>query len=210
MAAKPYTGRIHQGGGKYLWVGRFETAKERDEQVIRRRVELEAEAEQAKRPIGQRITVGQYADEYLARMETGALLTKSGRHFKASSIDTACGQLARFKAEFGDRSLASIERHEAVRWAEDHERKQSILQSVVTLFALAVDEELIVRNPFRGMVRKPDGRAHQPPPTEAQFVALSDACNVHGGYGAGCGRCSPSAPSRAPVRARRWRSTGRT
>lgn len=33
-------------------------------------------------------------------------------------------------AEFGDRMLGSIERHEAVQWAERHERKQSVLQAV--------------------------------------------------------------------------------
>jgi integrase len=183
MAAKPYTGKIHVGGGKYVWVGRFSTKQERDGAVMRRRIELEAETKQASLPPGDRISVGEYADEYLARMESGALLTKSGRRFKASSTSTARGQLSRFKGDFGSRTLASIERHEAVRWAERHDRKQGVLQSVVTLFALAVDEELIDRNPFRGLMRKPTGRANQAPPPDAEFARLLDACSVHGEYG---------------------------
>jgi integrase len=183
MAAKPYTGKIHVGGGRYVWVGRFATKQERDEAVMRRRIELEAEAAKASLPAGERITVGEYATEYLERMESGGLLTKSGRRFKASSISTARGQLNRFKAAFGDRTLASIERHEAVRWAESHDRKQGVLQSVVTLFALAVDEELITRNPFRGLMRKPTGRGDQAPPTDDELAKLLDACSVHGDYG---------------------------
>jgi integrase len=183
MAAKPYTGKIHVGGGKYVWVGRFASRQERDEAVMRRRIELEAEAARTKLPPGERVTCREYADEYLSRMEAGALLTKSGRQFKASSISTARGQLNRFKQDFGDSPLSSIGRHEAVRWAEKHDRKQGVLQSVVTLFALAVDEELIDRNPFRGMMRKPAGRADQPPPTDDELSQLLDACNVHGDYG---------------------------
>ena len=71
-------------------------------------------------------------------------------------------------------------RDEAVRWAERHDRKQGVLQSVVSLFALAVDEELIDRNPFRGLMRKPTGRADQPPPTDNELSRLLDGCGVHG------------------------------
>jgi integrase len=102
---------------------------------------------------------------------------------ESSSTSTARSQLIRFKRDFGDRTLASIGRHEAVRWAEKHDRKQGVLQSVVTLFALAVDEELIDRNPFRGLMRKPTGRADQLPPTDQELSQLLDACAVHGDYG---------------------------
>jgi integrase len=115
-------------------------------------------------------------------MESGALLTKSGRPFKLSSIDTAKGQLRRFKAEFGDRPLASVTRHEAVRWAEKHERKQSALQSVGTLFSLAVDEELLDRSPFRGLMRKPEGRKNERPPSEEEMLLLVASCDALGDY----------------------------
>ena len=115
-------------------------------------------------------------------MESGALLTNGGRRFKVSSIDTARGQLARFKTEFGNRPLSSVERHEAIRWAEHHGRKQSVLQSIVTLFTLAVDEELIARNPFRGLMRKPEGRAGRRPPSEEEFAHLLTGCAVHDDY----------------------------
>jgi integrase len=116
-------------------------------------------------------------------MESGVLLTKSGRPFKDSSIGTARGQLRRFKTEFGSRPLASMERHEAVRWAEKHERKQGALQSVNTLFTLAVDEELLAKNPFRRLMRKPEGRGAEAPPTDAEFERLLKACDVHDEYG---------------------------
>jgi integrase len=178
-----YLGRDESGRELYEWVGRFEKKDERDQAVMRRRIEREQEAEQAKRPPGERITCAEYADEYLARMTDGRLTTNGGRTYKASSIGKARGQLGRFKAEFGDRPLASIERHEAVQWAERHDRKQSVLQAVVTLFTLAVDEELIERNPFRGLMRKTKGRADEAPPTDAEFERLLKACAVHRDYG---------------------------
>ena len=150
---------------------------------MRRRLEREVEAAAAKLPPGERITCAEYADEYLARMDDGRLMTKGGRTYKSSSVGTARGQLKRFTAEFCDRSLSSIERHEAVRWAERHERKQSVLQAVVTMFGLAVDEELIDRNPFRGLMRKPKGRADEAPPTDAEFERLLEGCAVLGDHG---------------------------
>ena len=178
-----YLGRDETGRERHKWVGRFPTEKERDEAVMRARIEHEAQAAQTKLPAGERITVGQYADEYIERMESGALLTKSGRPFKHSSIGTARGQLRRFQADFGSRPIGSVERHEAVRWAEKHGRRQGALQSVGTLFSLAVDEEIISRNPFRGLMRKPEGRGAEAPPTDAEFKRLSKACDVHDEYG---------------------------
>ena len=178
-----YLGRDESGRPRYKWVGRFATEDERDKAVMRASIKHEDEVATAKLPAGERITVGQYANEYLERMESGSLLTKGGRPFKHSSIGTARGQLRRFNAEFGGRTLASVERHEAARWAERHGRKQGALQSVNTLFALAVDEELIARNPFRGLMRKPEGRGAEAPPTDAEFERLRKACDVHDDYG---------------------------
>ena len=187
---KTWEGRVYlrtdeHGRELYDWVGRFATKRERDHAVAKRRVELEqvAAAEQLRRDNpAAAITCAEYADEYLARMEDGRLRTKSDRTYKASTIDTARGQLKRFTAEFGDRTLDSITRHEAVQWAEKHDRKQGVLQAVVTMFGLAVDEELLDRNPFRGLMRKPDGRAEQPPPSPEQMVFLLDACSALGDH----------------------------
>lgn len=49
--------------------------------------------------------------------------------------------------------MAGIDRHEAIRWAESHDRKQGLLQSVVT------------------------------PPTDQELSKLLSACAVHGHYG---------------------------
>jgi integrase len=185
MASKPkqvvgrlYLGRDEDGRERRLWVGRFDTEKERDEAVMRARLAREVEAAHAQLPAGERITCG----EYLARMEDGRLTTRSGRPYKSSSIGTARGQLRRFKDEFGDRALASITRHEAVEWAERHDRRQGALQAIVTLFALAVDEELIQRNPFRGLMRKPKGRAGERPPSEEEMLLLLASCEALGDY----------------------------
>lgn len=51
------------------------------------------------------------------------------------------------------------------------------------MFSLAMDEELIERNPFRGLMRKPKGRADEAPPTDAEFDRLCEACAVLGDYG---------------------------
>ena len=120
---KPFVGRLYLGVDEdgrecRVWVGRFDTVKERDEAVMRARLKREVESAHANLPAGERITCGEYADAYLARMGDGRLTTKSGRRYKDSSIGTARGQLRRFKDEFGDRPLASITRHEAIRWAE--------------------------------------------------------------------------------------------
>ena len=140
MASKPkqvegrlYLGRDESGCEQYQWVGRFATVKERDEAVMRARLEREAEATTAKRPAGERVTCAEYADAYIERMESGALRTKSGRPFKASSIGTACGQLRHFKAEFGTHTLASIERYEAVQWAEELRAQAVGLYSAIVL-----------------------------------------------------------------------------
>ena len=100
MASKPkqfegrlYLGRDESGRPRYKWVGRFATEDERDKAVMRASIKHEDEVATAKLPAGERITVGQYADEYLERMESGSLLTKGGRPFKHSSIGTARGQL---------------------------------------------------------------------------------------------------------------------
>ncbi len=217
MTSKPkqfegrlYLGRDDAGREQYEWLGRFPTAKERDDAVSRRRWERETEHARAKLPPGERITCREYADQYLNRMESGALQTKGGRIYKASSVGTARGQLKRLTAEFGDRTLASIERHEAVQWAERHERKQSILQAVVTMFSLAMDEELIERNPFRGLMRKPKGRADEAPPTDAEFGKLLKACAVLGDHGPRMRSLLTFAAFSGMRPGELWRSTGPT
>jgi integrase len=185
--AKTYTARLYlgldaDGREQYEWIGRFPTKRERDEAVMRRRIEREADAAAARLPAGERTTCAEYAAEYLDRMEAGALLTKGDRRYKASSITTARTQLRRFTEDFGDRTLASIGRKEAVAWAERHGRKPSAVQAVNTLFNLAVDEEIIDRNPWRGLMRKPEGRRNQAPPTDDEFDRLVAACDVLGEY----------------------------
>jgi integrase len=52
----------------------------------------------------------------------------------------------------------------------------------IVLFNRAVDEELIERNPFRGLGRRTLGRSDQDPPTEEQMILLLEACSALGDY----------------------------
>ena len=79
MTSKPkqfegrlYLGRDESGRERYEWLGRFATAKERDQAVMRARVEREQETAHAKRPAGERITCAEWADRYLAALRARA------------------------------------------------------------------------------------------------------------------------------------------
>jgi hypothetical protein len=98
-----YLGRDDSGRQQFWWVGRFATKRERDDAVARARTQRPWETA----PAPDEMTCEQWADRFLARMESGALRTKSGRRFKDSSIDTAHGSLKAFRAEFGDRTPGS-------------------------------------------------------------------------------------------------------
>jgi integrase len=54
---------------------------------------------------------------------------------------------------------------------------------VVTLFNVAVDEELIARNPFRGLGHRTRGRRDEHPPTVEEFERLLAGCAALGHYG---------------------------
>lgn len=54
---------------------------------------------------------------------------------------------------------------------------------MVTLFNTAVEQERLVRNPFRGLGKRSRGRADTPPPTEDEFDRLLLACSALGDYG---------------------------
>lgn len=180
MASKPktWTGRVYIGrdeSGKQLfhWVGRFDRKRDRDEAVARARAEKPWQTDVLHEP-----TCDEWADRFLARMESGALRTKSGRRFKDSSIDTARSSLRAFRAEFGSRTLRSISRVEAEDWAE--RVPLSKLPIVITLMNEAYRAELIDRNRFEGLSRRPEGRKDKRPPSEEEMVLLLDACSALG------------------------------
>ena len=175
-----YLGQDESGRERYEWVGRFPTKRERDGAVARRKLELADESAQARLPAGERVTVAEYADLTLVRKVDGRLRTNDGRPFKDSSLDTERAALRAFKAAFADRPLASIERHEAIAWAE--RSPAGAVAVVVTLFNRAVDEEVVDRNPFRGLGRRGRGRSDQDPPTVDEFERLLDACDALDDY----------------------------
>jgi integrase len=53
---------------------------------------------------------------------------------------------------------------------------------VVTLFNAAMEDELVDRNPFRGLGRRGKGRADMAPPTEEELEQLRDACSALADY----------------------------
>ena len=124
--------------------------------------------------------MAEYADQLVERKRDGRLTTKQGRRFKTSSLDTferACKQVV---AEFGRRPLGSVQRVEAIVWAEGV--SAGVVAVAVGLFGHAMDEELIDRNPFRGLVRRGAGRSDDAPPTPDEFAQLLNGCDALGDY----------------------------
>ena len=53
---------------------------------------------------------------------------------------------------------------------------------MVTLFNAAIDQELLDRNPFRGLGQRTRGRSDERPPTVDELERLFDACSALGDY----------------------------
>ena len=165
-AKKPWVARIHLGGGKYQWVGRYATKRERD------KAKREALNALEQRTSGNVYTVAEYVDRFLAEYE----LTH-----KDSSTDTARSSLKRFRDLYGDRPLDSFGRVEAKEIAASLPR--SNVPMIVTLFNHAVvEDEVLDRHSFHGLGRRTRGREEQAPPTDEQFEELVAACSVLGDY----------------------------
>ena len=160
------------GQGHYL--GYFATKRERADARAAKRRQLAAEVERVAKPEAERLTVAEYIADVQARMEDGRLLTK-GHRYKASSIGEIANQLASFERKFGNRVLASFTRAEAVR-------EGRVNKAVVALFNRAVDEELLERNPFRGLGKRSEGRSDEAPPTIKELARLRDGCDALGDY----------------------------
>jgi integrase len=170
-----YLGQDDQGRQRYWWVGRFATRSERNDAVAEARTSRPWEQQ----PDSVLPTVGAYVDDVLERMDAGVLLTKQKRPFKRSSRDAARGRLGQLaRSELGDLPLDEVSRHVAIRWAETV--SPGVVNDTVVLFNRAVDEELLERNPFRGLGRKIVGRADSDPPTEEQMILLLEACSALG------------------------------
>jgi integrase len=164
-----YLGRLELNGEAHF-LGYFATKQERQSAREAKRRQLEGVA---RSPSGELVTVGEYVDRYLARYE---------REYKASSYAEAHCQLVRFNEDFADRPIGAIERYEAIEWADG--KPGSLVKPVVTMFNAAVDEELIDRNPFRGLYKQGRGRSDEHPPTSEEWERLYESCAVLGNYAA--------------------------
>jgi integrase len=164
-----YGVRVYRDGER-VWVGTFEKlgAAHGDPDTEARAAESRAKS----RPTSRRaMTCGEYAERFLAEYEDRC---------KDSSIDTAKRSLKPFLRRFGRVPLADIERLEAKEWAKSV--KPSYVPIVVTLMNAAVEDELLERNPFRGLGQRTRGRADQDPPSEEEFGRLLEACAALKGY----------------------------
>lgn len=160
---KTYVGRIYLGDGKYQWVGRYPTKRERDKAVYEARKALEE-------PDPLSMTITAYSERFLAAY---------GRKNKASSLEATKQRLNPFVTEYGERALREFTRIEAQDYAAAY---PSRVLAISTMFNAAIDSELLERNPFRGLVPQSRGRADSPPPTPEQFDHLFDSCSVLGDY----------------------------
>ena len=169
-----FLGRDENGKQLYHWVGRYQTRRERDDAVAKARTERPWDGT----PDANATTCDQWADRMLERMETGIRKTRGGRTYKASSIDTAQSSLKAFRRQFGRRTPQSITRLEAEDWAA--QVPPSALPIVVSLFNDLARAEVVDRNRFLGLSRRPVGRRNTRPPSESEMVLLLEACSALG------------------------------
>jgi integrase len=187
-----YLGRDETGAQQFHWVGRFRTRKERDEAVADERVRIKGEgcdcpgcaAMGRQRISGRQLpTVEQQIVRYLADYK---------RRNRASSHDTQGTSLARFRKDFGERTI-DIPRPELKdwlagegEWSETKPVPMGNIWAIVSFYNWTIDEDEqpLPKSPARGLGGRIRGRAEDPPPTEAEFQRLIDACSVHGEFAA--------------------------
>ena len=156
-----YRARVYRSGGR--WERGPTRASER--QAKRDEAKLLLKRDRAPE------TCEAYVERFLAEYQ---------REKKQSSFDTAQSALRAFVRDFGSRRLDSITRLEAKDWVAAG--PSSRVPIVVTLFNTAMEDELVDRNPFRGLGRRGKGRAQMAPPTAAEFTQLLESCSVLGDY----------------------------
>lgn len=186
-----FLGRDDEGKQRYHYVGRFPTRRERNDAVAEARARIKREGCDCKdcKAMGRKglakqvvPTIGEQLERYLAAY---------GRRNRSSSLDTQETRLARFREDFGDRRVDDVTRAELEdwmlaqgAWAGEPPVPRSYMAGIVGFFNWTVKEdEVLTRNPARGLSERSRGRADQPPPTEEEFEALIAACDVHGSYG---------------------------
>jgi integrase len=168
-----YIGRDENNKQMFHYVGHFDTRRERDQAVAEARVEL-ASASPTELPM-----CDEYVDRFLDDYKT---------RNKFSSWSSTKERLKPFRRDFAGRSL-DVPRTEAQDWAagrgawkQQGPQRSGTLQSVVTLYNHAIDEDdlPLERNPFRRLGRRTKGRSEEAPPTDKEFDALLDGCRALG------------------------------
>lgn len=170
-----YLGRDEQGRQRFHWVGRFDTRRERDDAVAEARVRLKRGGDPALP------TCDEYVDRYLADY---------ARRWDDSSFDSKRERLKRFREDFAGRSL-DVSRAELKdwingegKWAHRAPVNLGYVPAIVSLYNYAIDEDdlPLERNPARKLSKPQKGRSEDPPPTEAEFEVLVEACSALGAY----------------------------
>jgi integrase len=155
-----YGVRVHLGHGRYQWLGTFST-REKARQV-------EADWLLSRRAREMR-TCRDFARFWLEGY---------AQRVKASSYDTARSSLRVFLRDFGERPLDAITHTEAERWARE---QRWAVPVVVTMLNDAVEKQLLVVNPFKGLSKKGPGRRHVQPLTVSDVDRLGEiAGRLHG------------------------------
>ncbi len=170
-----YTGRDPETGKqRFEWVGRFDTKRERDAAVAKRREELSAGPDL---PTCDEY-VATYMREYLARNPKSA--TTQGQRLRRFTNDFAGHSLDLSRAEVKAWAAATG------RWSRRQPVPNGDLAALCSLYNYAIDDDdlPLPRNPARKLANSTKGRADTPPPTPAQFDKLLDGCAALDDYGA--------------------------
>lgn len=123
-------------------------------------------------------TADGYTERLLERLEQEAL--PNGRKRKQTTLLAVRYESKKFAQDFRGRRLDAITRAEAINW--HHRATAGQLKFVHQLFNAAIDEELVERNPFRGLKKPTRSRGKDAPPTPEQFESLLTHCSVLGDY----------------------------
>jgi integrase len=131
-----------------------------------------------KRPILTEETCASFAARWLDQYVIAKSGPTRGRHKSDRTLETYRANLRRFTMQFGDLKLGEVDRQMARRFALSHPAAAKVARA---LFADALDDGLVVGNPFQGLRLKASSRKDIRVLSETELHDLADrSLEVHG------------------------------